>query len=684
MEGAGAAGMRRTDRGPSSSTPSTGMLIGIGIVVGAAIIAWKSPVVLILLLTDGLAAAAVIGCATLGGLALLPWLQLGPDEGIPRHWEVLLGAGIGLGLLALLVLIGGLCGLLLRSVWIGVLVLAVAAGIVRLVRRPLRREARESEATAAPLRWLWLLLIPFAVLTVLVATVPPGYLWAEEGLGYDVLEYHLEMPKEYLRANCIVYAPHNVYANFPANVEMLYLLCMVVNGDPIEATITCQLLNAELAVLVVAAAWLIARPRSRFGAVTAAVATGGVGWLTYLSGVAYVENGMLLFGLLGVAAITRVQVEPHRTLRWCALAGILVGFSIGCKYTAAPLIALPVAVALPVTLRGTLRHRLTCLGVFIAAQTVAFGPWAIKNLVFTGNPVFPLAGNVFTHDPPGWGRAESARFSAAHAPAPDERPLGARLGNLWHKIPGDPDQRFGPLVLVLALASLAGIRRSRVICCAGLMLSVQLVVWTCATHLYARFAVPLLVPLAVMAGRTPLDGPRGRRALVVLLCAGTAWSGVFLFRLYEQHLRPAGEWIDLEGATNFFTEGLGLQHEHLAVVNKSLPEDSRILLLGDAKAFYFRRQVDYCVVFNRNPFVELLRTRASDAKIMTWLSERGYTHVLVNWQEIARLKSSRYGFSAEITPELFGRLQRAGLIHTNTFYSAANGRPYAELYSAPR
>jgi len=262
--------------------------------------------------------------------------------------------------------------------------------------------------------------------------------------------------------------------------------------------------------------------------------------------------------------------------------------------------------------------------------------------------------------------------------------LGTRFGNLWHKIPGDADQRFGPLMIVLTLASLAGIRRCRVTCSAWLMLGVQLVVWTFATHLYARFAVPLLIPMAVLAGRNPLDGPRGRRALAALLCAGTAWSGVFLFRLYERHLRPAGQWIDLEGATSFFTEGLGLQHEHLAVVNKTLSENSHILMLGDARAFYFLRRVDYCVVFNRNPFVELLRTQASDAKITAWLSGRGYTHVLVNWQEVTRLKSSRYGFSAEITPELFGRLQRAGLIHTNTFYSAANGRPYAELYAVPR
>ena len=42
----------------------------------------------------------------------------------------------------------------------------------------------------------------------------------------------------------------NVYANFPANAEMLYLLCMVLKGDAVQAAGMAKMLNLGLAALV--------------------------------------------------------------------------------------------------------------------------------------------------------------------------------------------------------------------------------------------------------------------------------------------------------------------------------------------------------------------------------------------------------------------------------------------------
>ena len=50
-------------------------------------------------------------------------------------------------------------------------------------------------------------------------------------IDFDVLEYHLEGPREYFQSGRIGYLPHNVYTNMPFNVEMLHLLAMEVMGD---------------------------------------------------------------------------------------------------------------------------------------------------------------------------------------------------------------------------------------------------------------------------------------------------------------------------------------------------------------------------------------------------------------------------------------------------------------------
>ena len=108
-----------------------------------------------------------------------------------------------------------------------------------------------------------------------------------------------------------------------------------------------------------------------------------------------------------------------------------------------------------------------------------------------------------------------------------------------------------------------------------------------------------------------------------------------------------------------------------------------MLVVGDARAFYFQRRIDYRVVFNRSPFVDALRDAPSDEDVVDWLRGRGYTHILVNWSEINRLRRSRYGFAKEITPLLFDQLVDAGLEWVTDFVRPSQTVAYASLFEVP-
>ena len=95
-------------------------------------------------------------------------------------------------------------------------------------------------------------------------------------IDFDVLEYHLQGPKEYFQAGRIAFLPHNVYTSMPFGVEMLHLVGMEVLGDWWWGGLVGQLL---VALYAPAAAVLIA-------AATARVATRRAAWLAaviYLS-----------------------------------------------------------------------------------------------------------------------------------------------------------------------------------------------------------------------------------------------------------------------------------------------------------------------------------------------------------------------------------------------------------------
>ena len=708
------------------------------------------------LLLDGLPAVGLLAAAGLGGLWLVPLCTSDP---LPLRWHVMLGLALGIGLLSLLTLGLGLAGVLHPPV---LYVVTIAAGIMGLVRlrrilesiaspslRHPRREWAFLGVAATRWRWLWLTTVPFAVLGVLAAAVPSGLLWAEEGNGYDVLEYHLQMPREYFEAGRITYAPHNVYANFPANAEMLYLLCMVVRNSVLSGAGMAKMMNLGLAVLCVAAGWLIGRDRSPLTGVVTGVVTAGTGWLVYLSGVAYVENAMLFFGLMAAAVLLRGLSMAHTaghahppvrpagrarsrapilpgvpadappligvlpgslpnagqaplatssrerpTLPWLALAGVLAGLSFGCKYTAGALIVLPLAVLAFAAPASGWRRRLAAVGVYGAAACLTILPWFIKNTAMAGNPVFPLAGEVFTTYPTGWGSEESRHFAACHR---SDEVLGDRLAMLWQYVPADPDQRFGPLLLLLAMSAVVLTWGERPVRLAVVVLGLQIVVWLFATHLYARFAVPMLIPLIILTSAAvdrSVAVLRGQRApgfvvgglVAYMVIIGLGWNLGFIGRLYHAHLPLVGRTVQIEGIPEFFVNGRIRGYEFYQVVNTgdTVPLDGKVLLVGEARAFYFQRNVDYCVVFNRNPFVEAVRAAKSDERrVLEWLREQGYTHVLVNWAEVYRLRKSSYGFPEEITEDLFVRLMQAGLTPVESIVDSVFDRSYGRLYRVP-
>lgn len=697
-----------------------------------------------------------------------------------RPWSAdlwILSAALGVGVMALLVLALGLMGVMNAAFWWTLLLATLCLGSLVHVLPRSRSKApggnnaaqraviQEPSNSREPSDWLWLLAAPFAALALLAATMPPGVIWPAEGNGYDVLEYHLAVPKENYLNGRIGYLPHNIYANMPFNAEMLYLLCMFLIGDPIEAAMPAQMLNTLLAALAAACCWAAARPFGRGAANVAGVVVATCPMLCYLCGVAYVENGLLAMTAAALACAIRARNEPDCALCWSLLAGCFAGLACGFKYTAVPMVALPLALsslrtAAPPGGQITLR----AAAAFCAGAALMFSPWLTKNAVFTGNPVFPLARTVFPERSGIWSDELAARWYEGHLPDPRERSLGGRLRALGREVlrpVGITDDsrgrapQFGlsawalPVVLLLGFvvrrrsSPISGASRratgngspgnagpaheprnvprakrpnvilnhemgarqangtgeraqtrasveqgnaGRGIRCCVLVIVAVLATWLAATHLVGRFAVPVLAPLAVLGGRAwSRHGSRaGHAALASILVGATVlnmWDAVDVFDDSVIFKAP-----QLAGRTDLLESGEWPEYSYVDAVNAILAAGKRVLLVAEARTFYLRGRPaawDYCVVFNRNPVAEIA-LQHSPAEVMTWLRQRGVTHVLVHWVEMRRLRSSRYGFWEGVDEAMFERLMDQGLYVVHEFrYSATDPRPYATLYVLP-
>jgi hypothetical protein len=726
---------------------SPAVLPAIILVLTGLFIASEAVVGLAIVLLEGVVSLGVLAASTFAGMWIVPLLGLGKESWRDR---LMVGAGLGIGLLSLLVLAVGTVGWLRPGVMVLTACLA-AAGLLRIgpdVRRALERnEGKRNEeagrtgvssfldssippsssgdAHAAeqfrrealalePFHYLWLLVTPFLALALLAATLPPGILWQEEAWGYDVLEYHLAVPKEFHEAGRIFFMPYNVYSNFPLNSEMLSLSMMSLRGDPVEAAFAAQLVNVGLAMLFVAAAWWAGRLYSRRAGVVAGVLAATTPWIAYLAGVAYVEPGMLAMGMLAVGAMLRATQSETNAARWALAAGLLAGFACGYKYTAIPLIAIPLA-AVPLFAKTPWPNHLKQMALFAVGLVVAFSPWMIRNLLNTGNPVFPLAYSIFGAQSGVWDDELEARWQRGHGWA------GAALDSGESIVITALDRtvldtRLGLMLAVLALAGIA-FRRDRGTIALLAILALQITIWFTATHLFARFAAVMLIPLLVLAGRVAQD-LRSLKAIILVVLAvvvGAGWNLYHLGGLYYIHTRTGLQATPMRahGHSNWFVTGEWPGLDYLKIVN-ALEDHPRVMFVGEARTFYVQSPREYAVVFNHHPLAQAVerilapaepggsapaRSAATspstgDARtglpvkdpdyraIIRWLKNRGVTHLLVHWMEMERLRNT-YGFETALHPQLFIELEAAGLSRMGDFMLDDDGIIYATLYEVP-
>lgn len=324
--------------------------------------------------------------AIFGWAVALGWLGLGVlgiDRALTRLETGVFSVAVGLATIANYVLLVGLAGGLHTPGWFAIAMLGTLGLAAWRLWRDLRRQraattrgegATDAGNTDDPSdcgvrlhsRWLWLA-APFAGVLVLGGMLPP--------IEFDMLEYHLQAPKEFYCQGYVSFLPHNVYANMPLGAEMLSLLSMVFLGDWWIGGLAGK--TATAATTLVATFGVYAATLRLFGrtaATVAAIVYVSVPWIVQVSTLGMIESAVAMYWLLAVYAYLLWQLgdaentdtaddsppagsnRPNRgrfaranwlrgNPRMLLLAGYMAGAAMACKYPAALFVVLPLLLA---------------------------------------------------------------------------------------------------------------------------------------------------------------------------------------------------------------------------------------------------------------------------------------------------------------------------------------------------
>ncbi len=451
-------------------------------------------------------------------------------------------------------------------------------------------------------------------------------LWLVPPYFYDALVYHLGFPWTWLANGSFATVAHNLFSHFPMAASTVFLLPVAI-GLP-EAAAGLHWATFVIALVV------LARLAGRLGAGryrwVAPVLVLGCWHATWIASVAAADQLVVLGVVLMVNHLAaHDESASERTLG----IGLAFGLAVAAKYTA----AIPAAAVLVVGCLTAASVTWPAAGLGIAVSSF----WWVRNLVTTGNPVFPLLWTLLGGR--GWSAPDNQRYLAlvqegvgglASVPAGLAHLVVPPNGLGWWAVAALP-------LVALALSGHDGARRERRL--VALAVALALAAWL-VTSQTTRYALPLAALLAALAaaglGRF---GPRPAR-LVLALLGVTVALGVLNLAAFVFGVLGVGRlWRGAESAEAW---------RHSATVNDPLPayrrcdavlpKQARILVVGDGRAWGCPRPHQVSSPYDEQLVQDVVESSPTAAVAAQRLRSAGFTHLLINWGEVARLGGPGY------------------------------------------
>jgi hypothetical protein len=449
---------------------------------------------------------------------------------------------------------------------------------------------------------------------------------------FDALMYHFMLPKAYLLQGRISDLSWQIQSGMPQNGEMLYLWGL-------------SLLNETTALLIV---WLLgvmallglaANLKQWFGLRSALV-----GLASFLSGYTVISSlswgyvDWVTFIFSSAMLLAFFNWLTHQQIRWLILAGVLAGLLLGSKYTSGAVLV-SMEVAITVFCLRTQKSWWKSMLFFNLPLLLFFSPWLIKNLIFTGNPMYPLffvSGSMtpiridtYQSAPP-WGNwldvlllpfmATFTGFQGADGYGNAIGPLLLTFGGLfwlsWRTF--NPGQK---MILKTALwMAVTGV--------VVWMLANQMSGFLVQTRMhYGLFPLFMLLAAAGFWSIRQLDIPEVRLSKIAQGATLLALGLVLIqFSADSTHQRVYARLTGSESAEDILAATLGVYVPAMQAV-KALPEETHTLLLYETRSYHCLPQCQPDEILDRWKR-DWQIYGDGEAILDAWRSE-GITHVLV-------------------------------------------------------
>ncbi|MCD6385473.1 hypothetical protein J7M23_06805, partial [Candidatus Sumerlaeota bacterium] len=280
--------------------------------------------------------------------------------------------------------------------------------------------------------------------------------------------------------------------------------------------------------------------------------------------------------------------------------------------------------------------------IFLGGVVLTFLPWAVKNLIINHNPVFPFLSTLFPSKH--WTPAQEEFYlSCRHWVAPWE--VKFWLNCIRRSTTPGVLYLFPALLTFLIPAKDIKIAQLRPMVLFSLMVYLIWNLWSTSADRFLVAIVPILAGATIqLLWWLWHQSSRLGRALAVIFCIAIALQATMTFTNFA--IMDVPRYGTLVGLRDEFRKNyLGEFSDAIVYVRENLPADSKLLLLYEARPYYFDQPVVANSVFDQSPLLIWLKEIQQETQkspitlrdLLRRLKDEGITHCLVNEYELLRL-----------------------------------------------
>lgn len=542
------------------------------------------------------------------------------------------GAGAGLGTLAYLIFAAGIAGFLYAWVILSIIALmgVLSFGeIIKFIKEIITtaKSLGKSKLKAAESFTIFGM-VALGALAIIPALAPSS------GLDWDGLAYHLAIPKLYLAKHSIHYVPFISHSNFPFLTEMLYTI-----GLSLGSTGIAKLFHYAMYLGTAATIYSMCARHIN-------VITGRIGALLFMSvpvimweaGVAYADLATAFYITLAVYAV--LNWEQTKAHPWIIICGVMCGFAMGTKVLAAvPIILLCVWILLA---SGRSKEWGSGFKLALAVGIISLligSPWYIKSYIYTGNPFYPFLYNIFGGKY--WSQGAADAYRGSQLAFGMGRSVDKLFMAPWNLMANGtyffdlPDPKnpkiwglIGPAFIGLIPVYFASAGRNKTVLKIGVLSLMFGISWFILMQ-YSRYMITIIPLLCIpAAAAVDLANKEFKYAKHIVngftaLCVILSITMGFIFSIGASE--AAFGSISSE---EYLSKTLDV-YSMESYINKTLPEDARIVIFDEVRGFYLNREY----IWGNPGHHEMIPWSSfrSGKDMVDFFIRNNYTYAMINW-----------------------------------------------------